>query len=54
MIKSFQKRSDIEALQKLMHELGIDIDLGAEGIEEYNTPDYYSIKLILKDRLSKE
>ena len=54
MVKSFQKKSDIEALEKLMHELEVKVDLGVVDIVDYATPDYSFIKQILKERLSKE
>ena len=50
MIASFQKRSDIQSLEKLMQELGLEIDLKACDVSGYETPDYDSIKKLLKER----
>ena len=44
MLKSFKKKSDIEDLQKLILELGVEIDLKTEDLDDYETPDYNLIK----------
>ena len=44
MLKLYQKKTDIEGLEKLMLQLGVEIDLKSQNIEEYDTPDYKAIK----------
>ena len=51
MYSFYQKRSDIIGLQKLMHELNLSIDIGADDLIGYETPDYEAIKHILEDNL---
>ena len=49
MIASFQKRSDIQSLEKIMQKLGLEIDLKACDISGYDTPDYDNIKKLMKE-----
>jgi hypothetical protein len=47
-------KSDLQALEKMMHQLGVEIDLRVQGLWDYEAPDYKFILDILMDRLSSE
>ena len=44
MVNSYKKSTDIESLEKLMLELGVEIDLRSDFVQGYDTPDYNFIK----------
>ena len=51
---TYQKRSDIMDLQKLMLELGVDIDLQVKSLQPYDTPNYEMIKTILNEKMQED
>ena len=54
MLKLYQKRTDIEDLQVLLIELGVNVDLDIEDLQGYDSPNYSKIKQILVERLALE
>ena len=50
---TYQKRSDILALEKLMLELGVEIDLNINSLVAYDTPNYEMIKTLINEKMEK-